>query len=180
MLMGKKRKKFVSLLLVFSLVALSGNSMAQSWKEVQVREGAKLRIKKNDGQKTMGELISVTKDTLLLSYAEANADVSEKILIKEVKTITIVTKSRGLQVGVYGVLIGVLYGSVTQNPSRYLNWEDQSQKWWGTAAISGVAGVVLGNVLGMNKRIQIQGKSDAEIQEALEKLSKKALVPGLQ
>ena len=177
MLIGEKRKKFVSLLLVFSLVALSGNSMAQSWKEVQVREGAKLRIQKNDGQKTMGELISVTKDTLLLSYAEANADVSEKILIKEVKTITIVTKSRGLQVGVYGVLAGILYGSVTRNPYTY---EDRSQKQWLAGALGGVAGVALGTVLGMNKRIQIQGKSDAEIQKTLEKLSKNALVPGLQ
>ena len=151
--------------------------MAQAWNAVQERKGAKLRIQKNDGQKVNGELISVEKDSLLLSYAETNADVSEKILIKEVKTITIVTKSRVLQVGVYGVLVGVLYGSVTQNPYRY---EDHSQKYFTFGAIGGVAGAVLGTVLGMNKRIQIQGQSDTEIQKTLEKLSKNARVPGVQ
>jgi len=34
--------------------------------------------------------------------------------------------------------------------------------------------------MGMNKVIQIQGKSDTEIQQALEKLSKKARVPNFQ
>jgi len=171
------KEKIVSLLLVFSLVALSGNSTAQSWKAEQVRKGAKLKIQKNDGQKAMGELISVEKDSLLLLSEEIDADVSEKILIKDVKVITIVTKSRGLQFGVYGVLAGILYGSANRKPFRY---EDKSQDFWMTGLIGGAAGLALGTVLGMNKRIQIQGKSDTEIQNILEKLSKKAKVPGIQ
>ncbi|MFC2166959.1 hypothetical protein ACFLQZ_03240 [Acidobacteriota bacterium] len=177
MLIGVKRKKIVSLLLLFSLVALSGKSMAQAWKATQVRKGAKLKIQKNDGQQVTGELISVEKDSLLLSYAETNADVSEKILIKEVKTITIVTRSRVLQVGVYGVLAGILYGSATKKQSRSF---EPNQQYFTFGAIGGVTGAVLGTVLGMNKKIQIQGKSDAEIQKTLEKLSKNARVPGIQ
>ena len=101
----------------------------------------------------MGELITVEKDSLLLLSAEINADVSERVLIKEVKTITIVKKSRGFQVGIYGVLAGVLYGSINRPAYRY---EDKSQSFWMTGVIGGVAGIALGTVLGINKRIQIQ------------------------
>jgi len=176
MLIGEKRKGIVSLLLVLSLVAFSWNLMAQDLSR-SVRKGAKLRIQKNDGQQVTGELITVKKDSLLLMSAEINADISSQILIKEVEMITIVTKSRVLQVGIYGVLAGILYGSATKSQSRSF---EPNQKYITFGAIGGVAGAVLGTVLGINKKIQIQGKSDAEIQKTLEKLSKSALVPGIQ
>ncbi len=166
MLKGEQRKKVVSLLLIVSLVALSGNSMAQ------VRKGVKLGIQKNDGQQVKGELITVKKDSLLLLDSETNEDIT--VQIADIKAITVRKKSKGFQVGVYGILVGVLYGSVTRNPYKY---EDRSQKQWLTGALGGAAGVVLGTVLGINKRIQIQGKSDPEIQKTLEKLSKKARIP---
>ncbi len=176
MLLGEKRKKFVSLLLVISLVVLSGNLTAQqSWVGAGERGGSKLRIQKNDGQQLAGELITVKKDSLLLLDSETNADLS--VDIKDVKAITIVKKSRAFQVGIYGVLAGILYASATRKPFRY---EDKSQDFWMTGIYGGAAGAALGTVLGIDKMIQIQGKSDTEIQQALEKLSKKARVPGIQ
>ena len=57
--MNGKRKKLISVFLVFSLVALSGSLMGKE------RKGAKLTIQKKDGQKVMGELITVKPDSLL-------------------------------------------------------------------------------------------------------------------
>jgi hypothetical protein len=41
-------------------------------------------------------------------------------------------------------------------------------------------GFLIGAVMGIDKKIQIQGKSDTEITAALEKLSKKARIRGFQ
>ncbi len=176
MSISERRKKVVSLLIVFSLVMLSGKTIAQqSWVGEGERKGVKLKIQKNDGQQVAGELITVKKDSLLLLDSETDADLS--VDIKDVNAITLVKKNRGFQVGIYGVLAGILYASVTRKPYRY---EDKSQDWWTTGLIGGAAGATLGMVLGINKRIQIQGKSDTEIQKTLKKLSKKARVPGIQ
>ena len=113
--MGKKRKKIVSLLLVFSLVAFSGNLTAQqSWVGRQEKKGAKLKVEKNDGQQVTGELIAVKEDSLLLLDSETISDLS--VDIKDIKAITIVKKSLGFQFMVYGALAGVLYGSSKKKP----------------------------------------------------------------
>ncbi len=171
MVKGKKRKKFVSLLLVLSLAVLSVNIAARE------KKGAKLKVEKDDGQEVTGELISVEKDSLLLLTSDINADISERVLMKEVKSITIVKKSRGFQVSIYGVLAGVLYGSINRPAYRY---EDKSQSFWMSGVIGGVAGFALGMVIGINKTIQIQGKSETEIQDITEKLNQKARVPNLK
>lgn len=101
--MGEKRKIYVVLLLVFSLVALSGNLMAKE------KKGAKLKVEKNDYQQVTGELITVKKGSLLLLDLETEADFL--VDIKDVKAITIMKKSFGFQVGVIGVLAGFVYGS---------------------------------------------------------------------
>ncbi len=172
--MGEKRNKFVSMLLIFSLVALSGNLSAQSLSKSE-KKGTKLRIQKNDGQHVKGELITVKKDSLLLLNAELNADIT--VLIKDIETITIVKKSLGFQFMVYGALAGVLYGSAKKETYKYL---DRNQAYFVAGAVLAATGFAIGTVAGINKKIRIQGKSDTEIQETLEKLSKKARVPNFQ
>jgi len=174
--MGEKRNKFVSLLLIFSLVALSGNLTAQqSWVGRQARKGTNLKVEKNDGQQVLGELIAVKKSSLLLLDSETKSDLS--VDIKDVKTLTIVKKSLGFQFMVYGALAGVLYGSSKNKTYKY---EDRSQPYFEAGAILAATGLAVGTVLGINKRIQIQGKSDTDIQATLEKLNKKARVPSFQ
>lgn len=179
--MRERGKKFTALFLVFCIVALSGNLTAQ------VKKGAKLTVEKIDGQEVTGELITVKKDSLLLLNAETNADIN--VQIKDVKAITIRKKSMILELGLLGALGGAATQGLTGKSGREVAGETQFEDVVATkkmpsfllyGAIAGGVGLLLGAVIGMNKKIQIQGKSDTEIQKALEALSKKARVKGIQ
>lgn len=179
--MRERGKKFTALFLVFCIVALSGNLTAQQ------KKGAKLTVEKTDGQEVTGELITVKKDSLLLLNAETNADIN--VQIKDVKAITIRKKSMILELGLLGALGGAATQGLTGKSGREVAGETQFEDVVATktmpsfllyGAIAGGVGLLLGAVIGMNKKIQIQGKSDTEIQKALEALSKKARVKGIQ
>ena len=176
-------KRYMALFLVFCLVALSGNLTAQ-----QARKGVQLSVEQNDGKIVKGELITVKKDSLLLLDSETQADLS--LPITAVKTIAIHNKHKMFELGLIGALLGaavqglggtdIKSGSVEQGG---LGNEEASQNVTGFleyGAIGGGAGVLIGAVIGIDKKIQIQGRSDADIQKDLEKLSKKARVRGIQ
>ncbi len=174
-------KKSMALFLVFCLAVLSGNLTAQ-----QGRKGIKLSIEQNDGNILIGELISVKKDSLLLLDEESQADLS--LPVSAVKIIKVHNKHRMLELGLLGVLGGAavegLKGTEIVDDDQ-AHWEEnpvtQSRiGFLGYAAIAGGAGVLIGAVIGIDKKMDFQGKSDAEIQQYLEKLSKKARVRGLQ
>ena len=171
----------MSMLLVFCLVVLLGNLSAQA----QVKKGVKVVIETIDGQPISGELITVKRDSLLLLEAETQADTS--VNINDIKTILVKNKARMLELGVLGGLIGLGVQGLggTEVSSNELGLDNATQTQPKTsllvyAAVAGGAGVLIGAAIGMNKKIQIQGQSDAEIQQALEKLSKKARMKGLQ
>ncbi|MCJ7579891.1 MAG: hypothetical protein MUP98_05085 [Candidatus Aminicenantes bacterium] len=172
-------KKCMSMFLVLFLVAISGNLVAQ------VKKGVKIEVETNDGQIVKGELITVKRDSLLLLDAETQVDTS--LNINDVKTITVNNKSRMLELGVLGGLIGLAAQGLggTEVVSDDLALENSTQtrsksRFLEYSAIFGGVGVLIGAVIGLDKKIQIQGKSDAEIQQSLEKLSKKARVPNIQ
>ncbi len=174
-------KKFTALFLIFCLVALSGNLTAQE------KKGAKLTVEKIDGQEVMGELITVKKDSLLLLNTETNADIT--VQIKDVKAITIRKKSLMFEFGLLGALGGAATQGLTGKTDRKVTGtiaaddeltEHGMPSFLLYGAIAGGVGLLLGAAMGMNKKIQIQGKSDTEIQKALEDLSKKARVPNFQ
>lgn len=178
--MKVKGKKFVSLFLVFSLVALSGNLMAKE------RRGAQLLIQKKDGQQVRGELITVKEDSLLLLDSETGADVS--VDIKDVKVIKIVKKSLTYELGISGFLLGGITLGIFH--SQIVKGEEvkegetgkatQHQVWRTSglgALIGSLAGIIIGTVVGIDKTIQIEGKSDSQIKEIFEKLRKKARIP---
>ena len=177
--MNGRGKKFLALFLVFSLAAFSGNLTAQ------VKKGVKVSVETNDDQTISGELISVKRDSLLLLDSETQEDLS--INIDVVKIITVDNKSRMFELGLLGILLGVAVQGLkgTELEEETTHWEgspvtQSKSKYFEYGAIGGGAGVLLGTVIGMNKKIQIQGKSEAEIVQALEKLSNKARVKGLQ
>ncbi|MFC2161631.1 hypothetical protein ACFLRX_08275 [Acidobacteriota bacterium] len=175
-------KRFMTLFLVFCLVALSGNLSAQ------VKKGVNVDVETNDGQIISGELITVKSDSLLLMDAETQADLSVKI--EEVKTILVKNKSRFIELGVAGALLGVaMQGLIQKTESTTThsvggdddeNISQTKTSFLEYGAIGLGTGALLGALVGMNKTIQIQGKSEAEIQQDLEKLSKKARVKGIQ
>ena len=174
--MNGKRKKLISVFLVFSLVALSGSLMGKE------RKGAKLTIQKKDGQKVMGELITVKPDSLLLLDSEG-VDVS--VDIGDVKAIKIMKKSLAYELGLVGFLVAAAYSGVTHSGARKEEVGEEATQHFvfktiAIGAIVGAAGIVIGMAFGIDKTIKIEGKSDVEIDAALEKLRKKARVPNYQ
>ena len=180
-------KKFTALLLIFSLMAISCATMTtqrqkrfESSKER--KRGATLIITKKDGRQIEGELITVKKDSLLLLFAR-RMDVS--VGIEEIKVITIVKKSTFWKGPGLGLLIGGGIGGIM---GGILGGSSALEEEIGAAkgamlggAVFGITGYLLGEILGPKKgkykTIQIEGKSDSEIKETLDKLRKKARIP---
>ncbi len=165
--MNPTSKKFISLFLIFSLVMLSVNLYAKE------RRGAKLIVTKKDGWQKEGELITVKPNSLLLLDTEGK-DVS--IGIAEIKVIRIVKKSKDLLGAGIGLLIGVGPGALI---GYKVGWETSEGALWG-GVVGGLAGALIGCFIGIylgkESTIQIEGMTDSEIQETLEKLRKKARI----
>ena len=174
--MNPTGKKFISLFLVFSLIMLSVNLYAKE------RRGAILLITKLDGQQIKGELITVKPNSLLLLNTEGK-DVS--VGIADIKTIRIVKKSKflknlgiGLLIGAGGgAIYGFAFGELTDVLGVTLSAWDNAL---GHGIIFGfyglIGGAIASAIVGKDKTIQIEGMSDSEIQETMDKLRKKARI----
>ncbi|NIO48576.1 MAG: hypothetical protein GTN73_03930 [Candidatus Aminicenantes bacterium] len=174
----KKGKIFLSLFLVFFLLALSGNLYAK-------KRGAELEVQQKDGRQLTGELIAVKQNTLLLLDSETGADVS--VDIKDIVAITIVKKSQALAGATFGALagggIGAIVGTLVGKPAPIILSSMAADKktilrglFFGSI-IGVVCGGLAGAETGTDKRIQIEGMSDLKIKEAMDKLRKKARIP---
>jgi hypothetical protein len=181
--MNPTSKKFISLFLVFLLMMLSANLYAKE------RRGAKLIVQRRGDQVQTrykdtpwetsvmtgirGELIAVKPNSLLLLDTEGK-DVS--IDIADIKVIRVVKKSKlllgaGIGLVVFGAC-GALRGSASHP-------DDSAYMLWGGILGGGaglLVGALIGAVAGTDKTIQIEGMSDLEIREALDKLRKKARI----
>jgi len=156
-------KKFIALFLVFSLVALSGNLYAKE------KRGAKLIITKTDGQQIEGELITVKPNSLLLLDTEGkdvSVDIGDIRIIRRVKKGALI----GLLVGVGSGLIAGRASEITEGDTSYMAFP-----------VYGILiGIPVALIVGKDKTIQIEGMTDSEINEALDKLRKKARIPNYQ
>jgi hypothetical protein len=163
------------LLLVFSLLTTSCATIKPTRTK---RKGAELIVQKKDGQQVRGELITVKNSSLLLLDSEG-ADVS--IDIADIKVIRIVKKSKAILGASSGLLIGGGGGALL---GQAASDTESPNVWILGALIFGGLGLLIGAgtgaLLGIDKIIQIEGKSDSEIKEILEKLSKKARIQSLQ
>ena len=184
--MNPTSKKFISLFLAFSLMSISCTTMTtqrqkrfESSKER--KHGAKLLITKKDGQLIEGELISVKPNSLLLLDPEGK-DVS--VGIADIKVIRIVKKSKAGKGALYGLLIGGAAGALLgfasgDDESGFFTFTAEEKALMGGASW-GIAGLILGGIAGLtsgkDKTIQIEGMTDSEIKEALDKLRKKARI----
>jgi len=172
----KKSNKFIAVYLVVILLILSGNLYAK-------KKGANLIVTKKDGQPIEGELITVKPNSLLLLNTEGR-DVS--VGIGDIRIIRIVKKSKFFQSLGIGLLIGAGTGAILGLA------EGGSIDFFGgtvTAgenaliggALLGFNGLILGGIAGASagrdKTIQIEGMTDLEIKDILEKLRKKARIP---
>ena len=165
--MKAKGKKFVSLFLIFSLVVLSANLYAKE------RRGAKLIITKLDGQLIEGELITVKPNSLLLLDTEGK-DVS--VGIEDIKVIKIVEKPGVAAGAVAGLLTGVAFAALRETSIVLRIVILGPLSWWQVAGALTIVGAILGAFLKESKKIKIEGMSDSEIQETMDKLRKKARI----
>ncbi len=176
--MKKKGEKLTALILIFSLLVLSGNLTAA------VRKGVKLVIQKTDGQEVTGELITVKRDSLLILNEETEADTTVNLNV--IVVIKVNNKSLMFELGMGGALLAAaarlsLHSTMEKDVANTEGaTEHQVQEVWLFGVIGGGIGILAGALAGMNKTIQIQGESEADIQNAMEKLSKKARVKGIQ
>jgi len=166
--MKAKGKKLISLVLIFSLMMLSTNLYAKE------RRGAKLIITKKNGLQTAGELIAVKPNSLLLLNTEGR-DVS--VGIADIRNIRILKKSKALLGAGIGLVVGggggVLFPHIVGGASDPWYW---SQIGILTGFGGLLAGAIVGGLFGIDKKIQIEGKSDLEIQKTMDKLRKKARI----
>lgn len=175
--MSKRGERLLALILVFSLVTLSGNLLAAE------RKGVKLVIQKTDGQEIAGELISVKRDSLLILDAETETDITVDIGV--IDEINVNNKSLMYELGLGGFLLAgaarlSLHSTLEKGDTAEAATEHQVQDVFVWGAIGGGVGLLAGTLFGLDKTIPIQGESDTDIQSALEKLSKKARVKGIQ
>ena len=183
--MNPTSKKFISLFLVVSLLAINCATFKrrEEKREKGKKHGAILIIQKIDGQQMRGELITVKPNSLLLLDTEGK-DVS--VDIADIKVIKIVKKKLEI-VGLGAVIggsIGLLCGSLISltNSLPWKVWPGPSLFWWGAmlgGAIGGVLGVLGGGIYafaGADKKIKIEGMTDSEIQKTMDKLRKKARI----
>ena len=167
----KKSNKIISLFLVFSLVMLSVNLYAKE------RRGAKLIVTKLDGQLIKGELIAVKPNSLLLLDTEGK-DVS--IDIAEIKEIVLMKRVNALGGAIAGFLVGGLVGGKISVSGESLFSERYDETALIGILIGGALGLLSGILIVKNlagkEKIQIEGMTDSEIQETLDKLRKKARI----
>ena len=138
-----------------------------------------------DGQQIKGELITVKPKSLLLLDTEGK-DVS--IDIADIKVIRVVKKSKLGKGLLYGLLIGGggggLVGLVFGGKGEIVGLGYMKKTplvnavFWAIifTPIGLLIGGFTGALLGTDKTVQIEGKSELEIQEALDKLRKKARI----
>lgn len=185
-------KKIIALLLIISFIVMNCVSYntyerGEGLKlEPGQEPGAKLVIQKTDGQQVRGELIAVKEKSLLLKKWKSGADVS--VEIKDIKRITIVKKSKFLKgIGsgfLGGAGLGALLGLASGDDPPGCFSMTAGQKALILGIFFGLIGIILGGLqggaAGIDKNIQVEGKSEAEIQEILDDLRKKARVPDFQ
>ena len=182
-------KKFVASFLVFLVFALYSNLFANE------KKGAEILIQRIDGEKVRGELIAVKQNSLLLKERNSGADVTEAV--GEIRTITVVKKSKVLEQGGMGLLIGGAVGVATCTFALYFGtvigiaWETYEGTeifvnyalpygLLGGGIIGALIGVVTGASAGKDETLQMEGKSETEIRGILENLRKKARIPDFQ
>ena len=168
--MKLKRNKLVLLFLIFSLLVLSANLYAKE------RRGAKLIITKLDGQLIKGELIAVKPNSLLLLDTEGkdvSVDIADIKVIRTKKSQVVIGALGGTLTSVIGaaVLLGlILRASVGEMLSL------MAQHTWKVAPLGAIIGATIGALVKETKKIQLEGMSDSEIQETMDKLRKKARI----
>ena len=180
--MNPTSKKFISLFLIFCLLEISCTTITSSTVKIRFpeRKQGAIVITKTDGQLIGGELIAVKPNSLLL-LDTVGKDVS--VDIGDIKVIRIVKKSKaglGARIGsAAGTLGGIIFVAIIDTALG----EEESVPFYGYCLFGGIGlcvgalvGGIIGAAFGKDKTIQIEGMTDLETKEAMDKLRKKARI----
>ena len=164
------KKVIVLVLVIVLLVSIHGELLAKE------KRGAELLIQKKDGEEVRGELIAVKQNSLLLLDSVLKTDVS--VHIGGIKVIIIMQKSKAVGGLLIGGALGALLGYMSYQPSVGFTIDFGRG---GTTLVAGLMGggigAAIGALLGIDEKIQIEGKSAGEIRGTLEHLRQKARIP---
>jgi hypothetical protein len=177
-------KKAIALILVTILFITAHEEMLAVEKQ-----GIQIYVHFKNGFSIKGELICVKQDGLLV--LDPTTGGGRSIAMSEVKAVDIARKS---QVGLgmlLGTLSAVVIGSVIEGPfydKRTSGWFGggsrvitAGEQWRDAILPYGLGGfgvgALIGVACGIDKRFKIDGLSEGEVREVLEKLQKKARVP---
>ena len=182
--MNPTSKKFISLFLAFSLVMLSVNLYAKERRGVTLIIQRKsdqiknIRLKDTPWETSAitgikGELITVKPNSLLLLDTEGK-DVS--VDIADIKVIRVMKKSKPLLGAGIGFLIGAISAIIIGISVEWASLAGTFRAIGLFGGIGALLGAGIGAVAGTDKTIRFEGMSDLYIQEALDKLRKKARI----
>lgn len=176
-------KKFIALFLMVSLLGINCATIKptrkeKEWASKKRKNGATLLVQKMEGAQIRAELIAVKENLLLLKERDSGADVS--VDISEIEAIRIIKRSwAGLGL-IGGTASGVGVGYAITGLNKSGDYWFATPILLGSVLLFGLLGTVSGAIAGTDKTIQVEGKSDSEIQEILDQLRKKARVRNIQ
>lgn len=177
-------KKFLVGAVIHSLLIINCTTIKIPEKErkfepAREKKGVHLLIQKEDNQLIRGELITIKKNSLLLlesiKATEVFVDINEVKVIKIVKRkSTLIGSVTGFAIGSFSgaLLAGVIISGVGESRAEFRDYL--------TGAIlvglpAAVLGGLIGAIVGVEK-IKIEGKTEEEVKEVLNKLRSKARV----
>ena len=179
--MNPTGKKFISMFLTLSLLTIN----CVTFKSYDEKKGAKLIVIKIDGHQIRGELITIKPishlfksepPSLLLLNTEGK-DVS--VDFADIKVIRIMRKSKAgkgfLIAGGYSTPL-IMGTALIVRPEWDVSMETGFLRCVMYGLIIGTFGAIVGAAAGADKTIRIEGMTDSEIQEVLDKLRKKARI----
>jgi len=146
--MSIKRKKFLALIVAFSLLAASSPLTAAE------KRGANVVVMKKNGQEITGELIVARKNTLVLMESETtmtipmNYDEIAEIIIKKKSQLLIWTVLGTLVLGSAGAAAAYIQGGDVGEPEYGYSAGEKARRGF---IIMGVGGLLLGGLIGANK-----------------------------
>jgi hypothetical protein len=144
--------------------------------ESKERRGADLIIRILDGQFIRGELIAVRETSLLLMDSQNSAD--ETVDIDQISSITVVKRLKIGYASVAGFVAGGALGAYAVGSRTYGKGETELVIIVGLlgGVTFGTIATLLSGAMASNETIALEGMSDAEINETLNKLRLKARV----
>jgi hypothetical protein len=170
-----KRKFDSRIAIVLAILILTGRCIPLLPGALSAREsrGVMLVITLKDGQTIAGELIAVKPDSLLLLAGK-----DESVDLVRIRSIRIVKKSKASR--------GAAYGGAASLAATIIYAAMQKSEFDRFGAMLGgvllfipagiVTGLLIGKHAGKDKTIQLEGKSESEVSQALAYLRGKARI----